>query len=306
MLNDMGLATSSRELMRWICQLEDDHPFPLADVEDLLAYARSQGLVASQEEAETRRRLVHLVDRGMLDATDPFASYDQRISADSRSGAMSELRTTTDGRLWAASGEEFKGPAESVASTSKQQNPRNVAVMHGRDEAARRAVYNFLRRLDLTPMEWDDLIDLTGSAAPYSGEAVAAAFEVAQAVMVVITPDDVGYLYPELRREREREDDRSPTGQPRLNVVLEAGMALQSHPTRTLLVEIGRSRGISDLAGRNAVRLDGTAARLQSLASRLEAAGCPVQRSGKDWMDGSELASLEALRRVPVPDDSAP
>lgn len=298
-LNAVSLATSSRDLMRWICQLEDDNPFPLAEVDDLIAHARSQRLVDSKdEEAQVRRRLVELVDRDMLDATDPFATYDQPIDAENRAGAMSELRTTPGGRSWAGSTDQAESPQETAAGTPP--DPRKVAVMHGRDTKARNAVYNFLRRLDLAPMEWDDLVELTKTAAPYNGEAVAAGFRAAQAVVVILTPDDVGYLHPALRGDREHQDDRDPTGQPRLNVVLEAGMALQSHPTRTVLVEIGHCRAISDLAGRNAVRLDGTPERLQSLASRLETAGCPVQRSGTEWMDTTELSSLDALTRRSV------
>jgi predicted nucleotide-binding protein len=187
-----------------------------------------------------------------------------------------------------------------AAKTSKPEQTRDrrkVAVMHGRDLAARRAVVDLLRGLGLDPLEWDDLVDRTGSAAPYNGEAVATAFKVAQAVVVVLTPDDVGYLHPTLHGAHEREDDREPTGQPRLNVVLEAGMALQSHPNRTVLIEIGRTREISDLAGLNTIRLDGSPARFNSLANRLESAGCPVRRTGSDWLDPGAFDRLGALRR---------
>ncbi len=171
--------------------------------------------------------------------------------------------------------------------------------MHGRDRAARNAMFDFLRKLGLDPLEWDDLVKLTGTAAPYNGDAVAAAFREAQAVVVVLTPDDIGFLSPELRGTDELEDDRQPTGQPRLNVVLEAGMALQSHPNETILVEIGHIRQVSDLAGRNTVRIDGTPERLNSLANRLDGAGCPVRRDGNDWLDPRAFGSLDALTRAP-------
>ncbi len=177
--------------------------------------------------------------------------------------------------------------------------------MHGRDEAARRAVFDLLRRIGLDPLEWDDLVHLTGTAAPLNGDVVAAAFDAAQAVVVLLTPDDIGFLHPELRGEREREDDRSPTGQARLNVLLEAGMALQTHPDRTLLVEIGRTREASDLAGRNTVRLDGSSEKLHSFATRLEDAGCPVRRSGSDWLDASGIRQLGALDRSAPNDPGA-
>lgn len=183
----------------------------------------------------------------------------------------------------------------------ESKDPRKVAVMYGRDLSARNAVVDLLRRLGLDPLEWSDLVKLTENAAPYNGEAVSAAFAEAQAVVVVLTPDDVGFLHPDLLENRDGEDDRKPTGQARLNVILEAGMALQSHPRRTVLVEIGHTRAISDLAGRSTVRLDGQPRTLNDLATRLARAGCPVSRDGSDWLEGSAFAELAAhTRKSPI------
>jgi predicted nucleotide-binding protein len=172
---------------------------------------------------------------------------------------------------------------------------RRVAVMHGRDKEAKLWLFDWLRRVGLEPLEWSELVNLTGKGAPYNGEIVEAAFSVAQAVVVLLTPDELGSLHPELS---ESEDDRPGlAGQPRLNVILEAGMAFQSHPDKTVLVEIGKTREISDLAGRNAIRLDGEQGKLNDLANRLERAKCPVRRNGADWLDVTGLRSLSALRR---------
>lgn len=176
-------------------------------------------------------------------------------------------------------------------------DPRCVAVMHGRDEQARRAVFGFLRSLGLDPQEWEDLVAATGDVAPYNGQVVEAAFRTARVVVIVLTPDDVGYLHPDLSGPSELPSDREPTGQPRLNVVLEAGMALQSHPTRTIFVEIGHIRPISDLAGRNTVRLTGDAQALLKFKTRLETAGCAVKATGQDWLETEPFEKLAALRR---------
>ncbi len=53
---------------------------------------------------------------------------------------------------------------------------RNVFVVHGRDEAARRALFEFLRALDLQPLQWETLVQETGSAAPSLREAIARAW----------------------------------------------------------------------------------------------------------------------------------
>lgn len=303
MIEPVGIADSSRELMAWIAELEDVNPFELAETDALIKHALEGGLILEADIPAVLERLVRLVDRGLLGATDPLASIQQPIPVPDRATSMSEIRTTAEGRDWVedANTPSTAGPMQ---APSDSREPRKVAVMHGRDDAARTLVFDLLRRLSLEPLEWDQLVDRTDSAAPYNGEAVAAAFRVAQAVVVVLTPDDVGFLHPSLQGVREGEDDRDPTGQPRLNVVLEAGMALQSHPTQTVLVGIGHTRSISDLAGRNTVRLDGSPGKFNSLATRLEGAGCPVNRQGNDWLDLPAFTDLDALRREPPPDQT--
>lgn len=215
-------------------------------------------------------------------------------------GANGKARTfglTMAGRRSKADA-EVEAPSGQPDPVESPSDPTRVAVMHGRDEDARVAVHGFLHRIGLKPLEWENLVNLTGDAAPYNGQAVEAAFAHAQAVVVVLTPDDIGFLHPDLLGEREREDDRDPTGQARLNVVLEAGMALQSHGKRTVFVEIGQTRGISDLAGRNTVRLDGSAQSLKKFANRLEIAKCPVDLSGDDWLDGRAFERLAARTRT--------
>ena len=199
----------------------------------------------------------------------------------------------------------FDPKAEAVEpepSPQQARDPRKVAVMHGRDSRARQWMYDWLRRIGLEPLEWSQLIARTGKATPYSGEAVEAAFELAQAVVVLLTPDEIGVLHPELN-DPDANDDGA---QPRLNVILEAGMALQSHQDQTVLVEIGATRPISDLGGRNTVRLAGEPDGLNELANRLKGAGCPVNRSGSDWLWawGFILPSISSPRRtnrVPSP-----
>lgn len=216
---------------------------------------------------------------------------------------------SVDGRAAAAA--KFDPPiqpqAEQTPAPQGTRSPRKVAVMHGRDMHARRWMYDWLPRIGLEPLEWSHLVALTGNATPYSGEAVEAAFRRAQAVVVLFTPDEIGALHPELIEGDGSGIDERAAPQPRLNVVLEAGMALKSHEKETVLVEIGSTRPISDLAGRNTIRLRGDAGGLNELANRLERAGCPVDRSGTAWLETDELQQLAALRRKAKVDEvSAP
>lgn len=60
-------------------------------------------------------------------------------------------------------------------------------------------------------------------------------------------------------------------------------MALARDEQRTLLVEIGENRAVSDLLGRHTIRLDNTAEKRNDLAQRLRTAGCEPDTGGQDW-----------------------
>lgn len=168
-----------------------------------------------------------------------------------------------------------------------QTDPRTVFVVHGRNEDARVAVFDFLRALGLRPLEWSQAVQLTGKAVPYIGEILDQAFSAAQAVVVLLTPDDVAYLRADYAHEDD--PDAAPEGQARPNVLFEAGMAFGRHPERTVLVEMGTLRAFSDVAGRHAVRLTNDAASRKDLAQRLRQTGCAVDLSGSDWLRAGDL-----------------
>ncbi len=49
------------------------------------------------------------------------------------------------------------------------QNPKTVFVVHGRNEALRMSMFDFLRAIGLQPLEWSQSIIATGEATPYVG-----------------------------------------------------------------------------------------------------------------------------------------
>jgi hypothetical protein len=103
--------------------------------------------------------------------------------------------------------------------TSYMPDPRKVFVIHGRDGAARTAVFNFLRALKLEPMEWNEVVALTGKASPYIGEVIEAGFANAQAIVVVFSGDDEAQLRADLRKANEPEYETKLSLQPRQNVL---------------------------------------------------------------------------------------
>lgn len=171
-------------------------------------------------------------------------------------------------------------PAE-ANSADDDSRRRTVMVAYGRDEATRLDVFNFLRCIDLQPIEWNDVVLRTGKASPYVGEILNTAFTIAQAFLVLLTPDEEVVLRRELRADAR---DGQPTMQARPNVILEAGMALATDEGRTILVSIGAVRGMSDLDGRHVVRLNNSAERRNDLVQRLKVAGCRPKTDGADWL----------------------
>lgn len=165
---------------------------------------------------------------------------------------------------------------------------RIVFVVHGRNSDARRGLFQFLRSIGLQPLEWSQAVEKTGKASPYIGEVLELGFSVAQAAIILFTPDDEARLIKEYRGENEPEHETELTPQARQNVIFEAGMAMGLYPDRTIILELGALRPISDLSGRHVLRMNNGLAARQNLANRLKTAGCNVSLAGTDWHeDGS-------------------
>jgi predicted nucleotide-binding protein len=178
---------------------------------------------------------------------------------------------------------------------------RRVFVVHGRDDEARSAIFALLRALGLQPWEWGQMVADLGHTTPFNGQVVAHGLQQAQAAVVLLTPDDVAYLHPDLHNGIEAPHECRRTGQARPNVLIELGMALMAAEERTIIVEFGQLRPAADLNGRNVVRFDGSRAAVDKLVARLRTAGCQVDTQGMDWTSLSRFSELQAYRRRPVP-----
>ena len=165
-------------------------------------------------------------------------------------------------------------------------------------------MFNFLRAIGLKPLEWETAVGLTGKASPYIGEVLDAAFDHAQAVIVLMTPDEVAYLDHQWATGPD-DDQTSPAPQARPNVLFEAGMALGRDPDHTLLVEVGSVRPFSDVGGRHALRLSNDATSRSSFVTRLRNTGLDVDAGGSDWLIVGDFTAappgggLPLGRRVP-------
>jgi len=189
------------------------------------------------------------------------------------------------------------------ASMSKiRTDLKAVFVVHGRNAVAREELFTFLRALHLRPLEWGQVVKQTGKSSPYVGEVLDAGLLAAQAVVVLLTPDDEARLRIPYQSANDSPQEAQLTGQPRQNVIFEAGMAMGKCPDRTIIVEMGKLRQMTDIVGRHAVRLNGSPESRNELANRLETAGCDVDRSGGDWFRAGNfdkvLSELNEIERT--------
>ena len=164
-----------------------------------------------------------------------------------------------------------------------QPDPKKIMVIYGRNREAKDALFTFLHALHLEPLEWGQLIAATGSGSPYIGGALEAGFASTQAAVVLLTPDDEVRLRRNLYSPNEPLVERQGSYQPRPNVLIEAGMALGIYDNRTIFVQIGEIRPISDIAGRHVINFTGDINSRNELAEKLRTVGCEVFADPSAW-----------------------
>jgi predicted nucleotide-binding protein len=182
--------------------------------------------------------------------------------------------------------------ASKAAKKTKKTKGNTVFVVHGRDDALRRSMFDFLRALNLHPLEWDHAIDEAKEGNPYVGNVLNVVMEKAEAIIVLFSPDDLAQLKDQFVKSGERSSEGKPQVQARPNVLFEAGLALGAHLTKTVMVQIGRVKAFSDIGGRHMVRLTDDKPSRNSFANRL-ARICDVNRIGNDWMEAGAFEPTE-------------
>lgn len=219
--------------------------------------------------------------------------YKHHIHSKALKECLDILKPLADKRL-----EEFENISadeifDSINENKKEQkisdnfrdiNKNSVFVVHGRDENNREAMFNFLEAIGLDPIEWEEAIRMTGTPNPHIDEILFEAFNNAQAILVLFTPDDEAKLKLEFQREDDLDFEKELTGQARPNVLFEAGMAYGIDPDRTVLIQIGQVRKFSDISGRHLLHFDGSSKARKSLADRLALAGCSINKDGNNWL----------------------
>jgi predicted nucleotide-binding protein len=138
----------------------------------------------------------------------------------------------------------------------RRSKGKTIFVVHGRDEALRKSIFEFLRALKLDPLEWDEALRRAKGANPYVGDVIDEVMDQAQAVLVMFSPDDLVQLKEQFVGNNERNTEGRQRGQARPNVLFEAGLAMGRHQDKTVLVQVRHVKPFSDIGGRHMLRLD--------------------------------------------------
>jgi hypothetical protein len=129
-----------------------------------------------------------------------------------------------------------------MPSDKADDKHKKVMVIYGHDEEANTALFDCLRAMGLKPQEWGQLIQQSQVGSPYIGAVLDEAFKNVQAVVAFFTPDE----HVITRASYAAGQDRWRL-QARPNVLIEAGMALATHPRETILLVLGNQELPSDL-----------------------------------------------------------
>lgn len=165
-----------------------------------------------------------------------------------------------------------------------------VFVIHGRNKDVLRALHEFLRSLHLKPIEWNKAIQLSGRPSAHISTIVDAAIQKATALVVLLTPDDEVRLRKRHWKKGESSVEKTLTPQARPNVLFEAGLAFGRKPNATILVEVGRVKSFSDVAGRHVLHLGNEPEVRREFITKLRNAGCDVDDDGSDWLNAGDFS----------------
>lgn len=242
-------------------------------------------------------------DRGDARSFDGLADADRRLVSEAIAEKILNDWVDNITRRHRAPDQASDGvpaPASPSEDSTQIDISRNVFVVSGRDSETTQFFSQILRRMGLNLLEWETLVASIGKGESRSViDVLRRTPEIAQATLVLLTPDDVVQLHPELQHPNDPDFEKSLALQARPNVLLELGMVLMAYAERAIVVEVGALRPISDLVGLNTLRFDGSVRAVVKLVQMLRAAGCAVDDRDSSLHDCALLGELAIYRRRP-------
>jgi predicted nucleotide-binding protein len=144
---------------------------------------------------------------------------------------------------------------------------------------------SILKSLGIKVLDFKTAIMRTKQGSPYVGTILRTAFNVADIVIVLLTPDDDARLRKIFHKKNEPRYEKTLMGQARPNVLFEAGQAFGIHPDRTILVQVGEMKPHpSDVLGRHICMLSNDAESRDDLVKRLRGIGAVADTTDPKYL----------------------
>lgn len=165
-------------------------------------------------------------------------------------------------------------------------NPGLVFVVHGRNTQTLNELTAWLDAVGLHAKAFEDVRAELGGA-PTILQVVEKGISEARGVIILITPDELAFLRPELQRNRDTAGDRQ-RWQARPNVLFEAGLAYaKAGHKRTLFLVAGVAELFSDVGGIVYMGLPQDPESKERLKTALASMGCTVRTDPKHHQRGN-------------------
>lgn len=186
-------------------------------------------------------------------------------------------------------------PKKNKAPKLTKEN--TIFVVHGRDAKLRDAMYEYLGALGLKPREWGHAIRAASKRVggnPYVNDIVTKIMEQAEAIVVILSPDDEVKLKEQFVGTGEKTTEGRLRGQARPNVIFETGIAIGTHHRKTIIVQIGNVKPFTDIGGMHLMHLTNSVKSRHEFANRLEALNCKIDRGGDHWLRAGDFTPTAA------------
>jgi predicted nucleotide-binding protein len=221
--------------------------------------------------------------RGSAESLDFYENFDKDVGKSQQPAPTPAERPR---RTFARPGTSAP-PAADVKTTK-----RYVFVVHGRDTEALTALSSLLAALDLRVISWNEATAHAGGGTPHTLDIVRAGIELADAVIVLMTPDDLAHVKSDFYDPiRDSASEAQLTGQARQNVIFEAGWAMALGQDKVILVRVGDVRPLSDIDGLNYVWLTNDVDSRRTLITRLRNCKLEVHDNHDGWRQAGEFPS---------------
>ena len=172
-----------------------------------------------------------------------------------------------------------------MMNTQEKEKRQSVYIVEGKNGKETKRIEELLQNtFGLHCLTKQDVAGSTGGSS-FIGDILNVAFEKAQAVIVLLTPEENVRLRQKFWRTNEDVLETEFHPQPTQEQIFEAGYAFGKFPQRTILIRTGEIRPMSDIVGRFILSKEEVTPPAIQLRDNLLQAGCIIKDIPAEFTD---------------------